>query len=51
MNVRQLTVFTVSMMNVNGGIISNYGKHSPIALIVFLLLQLLMRKFFVAMVV
>jgi hypothetical protein len=49
MNVHQLIVFMDFMMNVNDDIILNYGKHLQIVLIVFLLLQLLMKKFFVAM--
>jgi len=46
MNVLQLTVFMGFMMNVNVVIQLNYGKHSQIVLIVYRLLQLLMKKIF-----
>lgn len=42
-----LIVSMASMMNVKGGIISNYGKHSRIVSIVCQWQQLLMRKYFV----
>jgi hypothetical protein len=51
MNVHQSIVYMDFMMNANDGIILNYGKHLLIVLIVFLLLQLLMKKFSVVMVV
>jgi hypothetical protein len=51
MNVHQSIVYMVFMMNVNDGITLNYGKHLLIVLIVCLLRQLLMKKFFVVMVV
>jgi hypothetical protein len=51
MNVHQSIVYMDFMMNANDDIILNYGKHLLIVLIVFLLLQLLMKKFSVVMVV
>ena len=51
MNALQSIVSMDFMMNANDGIILNYGKHLRIVLTVFLLLQLSMKKSFVAMVV
>jgi len=49
--VPQLTEFMVSMMNVRGDTILSYGKPSQIASIAFLLPPLLMKRFYVCMVV
>jgi len=51
MSAQQLIVFMDSMMSVREGTMSSYGKLLPIVLIVFQLLQLLMKRYFVCMAV
>lgn len=49
MKVPVLIEFTDFMMNVNNVTVLNFGKHLRIVLIVYRLLLLLMKKYFVVM--